>query len=171
MKDHRTAIADFINKKDGKVILEIGVDQGDLGKQIKRFCPQITDFYMIDPWEVYSGNGAGTLAARTEARWEQVFANVKRFFADDSRFKILRMTSIEASKLTFPPLDFCFIDGNHDEESVREDTLTWLPKIKVGGTIAGDDWGIYPGVAEAVTKIFPKVFFIHHRVWVYTKTS
>lgn len=62
-------------------------------------------------------------------------------------------------------LDFVFIDAAHDTASVMRDIRAWLPKLKPGGTLAGDDlwWpdgppgtahrppGAYP-VREAVTR-------------------
>lgn len=53
-------------------------------------------------------------------------------------------------------LDFVFIDASHDYQSVRQDILAWLPKVKPGGTIAGHDYDRYP-VARAVQEIFEKV--------------
>jgi hypothetical protein len=37
-------------------------------------------------------------------------------------------------------IDAVFIDACHSEESVRNDILCWLPKIKEGGVVFGDDW-------------------------------
>jgi hypothetical protein len=53
-------------------------------------------------------------------------------------------------------LDFVFIDAAHDYESVRQDILTWLPKIKKGGYIGGHDFRFDEniGVYEAVNDIF-----------------
>jgi len=52
-------------------------------------------------------------------------------------------------------LDFVFIDAAHDYESVKEDITMWLPKVKRGGVIAGDDYSTWPGVKQAVDEIFP----------------
>lgn len=62
-------------------------------------------------------------------------------------------------------LDFVFIDAAHDTASVMRDIGAWLPKMKSGGTLAGDDFwwpdgapemanpppGTFP-VREAVTR-------------------
>ena len=51
-------------------------------------------------------------------------------------------------------LDFVFIDGAHDYESVKTDLISWLPLIKVGGVMAGHDFGMQ-GVNQALEEILP----------------
>ena len=66
----------------------------------------------------------------------------------------IRMPSIEASKLYEDnSLDFVFIDGAHDYFNVKQDIEHWLPKVKVGGYIAGDDY-VWPPINMAVKEIF-----------------
>lgn len=68
---------------------------------------------------------------------------------------VYAMTSIEAASIhPDGSLDFVFIDANHFYEKVREDILAWLPKIKVGGFIAGHDYETGPQVKRAVNEIF-----------------
>ena len=45
-----------------------------------------------------------------------------------------------AAQCPYPEVDFVFVDAAHDYESVRRDIRAWLPKVKRGGTIAGDDF-------------------------------
>lgn len=51
-------------------------------------------------------------------------------------------------------LDFVNIDGAHDYDSVKEDILAWLPKVKKGCYIAGDDFHHEP-LRRAVYDCFP----------------
>lgn len=54
--------------------------------------------------------------------------------------KIHVMKSVEAAKkYEDESLDFVFIDGAHDTQSVYEDCKAWYSKIKPKGVIAGDD--------------------------------
>jgi Methyltransferase domain len=67
----------------------------------------------------------------------------------------IRMTSVEASKkYEDNSLDFVLIDGSHRYEDVVDDIMHWLPKLKIGGWLAGDDyeWG---GVKKAVNELLP----------------
>jgi Methyltransferase domain len=50
-------------------------------------------------------------------------------------------------------IDAVFIDACHSEESVRNDILCWLPKIKEGGVVFGDDWA-WRSVKRGVHSVF-----------------
>jgi len=52
----------------------------------------------------------------------------------------VRMTSLEAAKLYEDnSVDFIMIDGEHTYEAVKADIQAWLPKMKNGGVMTGDD--------------------------------
>ena len=36
-------------------------------------------------------------------------------------------------------LDFVFLDASHEYKDVKDDIEHWLPKVKIGGTLGGDD--------------------------------
>ena len=64
--------------------------------------------------------------------------------------------STQAS-LTFPDkfFDFIFIDADHKYQSVKDDILNWLPKLKENGLMGGHDYCSYwVGVKEAVDEVF-----------------
>lgn len=50
-------------------------------------------------------------------------------------------------------IDFLMIDGDHSYEPVKADIAGWLPKMKAGALIAGDDW-LWPGVNRAFKEAF-----------------
>ena len=61
----------------------------------------------------------------------------------------------EATKYEDGYFDIVYIDASHDYESVKKDILAWLPKVKEGGIISGDDYvSVWPGVIQAVNEIF-----------------
>ena len=67
----------------------------------------------------------------------------------------VRASSLDASKLyEDSSIDFVFIDASHEYEDVKADIAAWLPKVKVGGVIAGHDYtpGAWPGVIQAVDE-------------------
>ena len=48
---------------------------------------------------------------------------------------------MEASKkFSDGSLDFVYIDARHEYDSVKEDIVSWLPKIKKGSFIGGHDY-------------------------------
>jgi len=68
------------------------------------------------------------------------------------------MTSQEAA-LLYPDasLDFCMIDAGHELDEITADIISWLPKIKPGGILSGDDYiPNFPGVIQAVDAAFGK---------------
>lgn len=82
----------------------------------------------------------------------------------------LRMTSKEAAKkFKRNSLDVVFIDLDHSYEAVKEDIQLWLPKVKKGGYIAGDDYHEnWRGVIKAVDELLPHATFIGD-CWIYQK--
>jgi predicted O-methyltransferase YrrM len=71
------------------------------------------------------------------------------------KYKAIKATSKAASrKFKDESLDVVFIDLNHSYESVKEDIALWLPKVKKGGYLAGDDYHQnWPGVIQAVNEM------------------
>ena len=53
-------------------------------------------------------------------------------------------------------IDFIYIDGNHQYDFVKKDLEDYVPKVKVGGVIAGHDYGgpTTPGVTKAIDEYF-----------------
>lgn len=73
-------------------------------------------------------------------------------------------------------LTMVFLDARHDYESVKEDITLWLPKVKVGGILGGDDMGVpgeanpvWPGVKKAVNELLPGWKYSPHDAWLFIK--
>lgn len=84
----------------------------------------------------------------------------------------IRKTSKEAA-LLYPDesLDIVFIDADHSYESVVQDIELWLPKVKIGGILAGHDYGngYHPGVKQAVDEKLNHIHIKDDTCWVYHK--
>jgi predicted O-methyltransferase YrrM len=86
--------------------------------------------------------------------------------------------SVKASHLfSDNSVSMVFLDTDHSYEHVMAEVLAWLPKVKKGGIIAGDDIGlpnepepVWPGVRRAVTEVFG-TNWLHspHDSWVHFK--
>lgn len=88
----------------------------------------------------------------------------------ERKFTSIKATSKSASKkFADESLDVVFIDLNHSYESVKEDIQLWLPKVKKGGILAGDDYHEnWPGVIQAVDELLYGRAFIDD-CWIYHK--
>jgi predicted O-methyltransferase YrrM len=84
------------------------------------------------------------------------------------RIKVIRNNSLNESKnYNDEHFDVVYIDASHDYQSVKEDILNWLPKVKKGGIICGDDYiSGWPEVVQAVNELFnDKVNKLGHQQW------
>jgi MMP 1-O-methyltransferase len=74
--------------------------------------------------------------------------NMEAFNVDSLVRPIVKM-SWEAAKDFNEKIEFLFIDGAHDYESVKKDIQDWFPRLVVGGTVSfhDSDW---PGVMDAM---------------------
>lgn len=83
----------------------------------------------------------------------------------------IRLDSVQAAEQINEPLDFVYIDGDHSYQGIREDLEAWFPKVRVGGIIAGHDYGqpAFPGVKAVVDAFFDRFGIkVHHEgvgVW------
>lgn len=106
------------------------------------------EYWCVDDYKPY-----GEMPYDREADF--LFA-VERLKPHAGRVKMVRMGSVEASALFAPgTVDFIYIDGAHDYESVRTDLHTWYPKLTERGIIAGHDFDDIPhhaGVKRAVEE-------------------
>ena len=157
--------------QDGAHIVEIGCWKGcsaafvaveiiNSGKNIKFDCVDI----WLDNWSEpnekirHGYKNVGT-------PYEQFLENMKPV---ENHYTPIRMASVKAAALYQDnSLDLVFIDADHEYKSVREDILAWLPKVKSGGVIAGDDYdNTFPGVIKATNELL-KPLKINGITWIY----
>jgi len=75
------------------------------------------------------------------------------------KIKIIKNDSISESK-NYPDeyFDVVYIDASHEYECVKDDIISWLPKVKKGGILCGDDYCVgWPQVVRAVDEVLGKV--------------
>ena len=70
-------------------------------------------------------------------------------------FETIKDTSQNASK-QFPlnSIDYIMIDAGHSYDSLIGDLKNWYHKVKPGGYISGDDYGVFSGVTQAANDFF-----------------
>jgi predicted O-methyltransferase YrrM len=82
-----------------------------------------------------------------------------------SHINPIRCSSVEAAtRYPDASLDFVFLDAAHDAASVEADVRAWLPKVKAGGLLAGDDFH-YPDVKEGIDACRLSITGTMGRLW------
>jgi hypothetical protein len=51
-------------------------------------------------------------------------------------------------------IDFIMLDAGHSYEALMDDFKYWYHKVKPGGYISGDDYGVFGGVTQAADEFF-----------------
>jgi hypothetical protein len=90
------------------------------------------------------------------AKQEDILEIFKQNTKEFKNLKIVQKESLEAAKdVLDSSIDFIFIDAGHTYEEVKADILAWLPKVKPGGMLAGDDYlpNTWMGVVQAVDEL------------------
>jgi hypothetical protein len=66
-------------------------------------------------------------------------------------------------------LEWVHLDARHDYASVKTDIETWLPKLKSGGWLSGDDYdkSKWPEVVKAVGDVLPGAKLWTNQQWRY----
>ena len=144
----------------GSACAEVGVWKGDFSERILEVV-RPRRLHLIDPWravesEGYEGARYGGRLAEGQAEMDAVHAAVLERFARERRkgvVKVHRLSSVEAAEhFRDGELDFVYIDGNHLYEFVKADLEAFASKVKPGGFIGGDDYGVAGWWKDGVTR-------------------
>lgn len=143
--------------RPGAILVEIGCWKGKsaafAGVEIINSGKPIR-FFTVDHFQG-STEKHRNLPEVAEGRLEEIArANLARV---SSVVTVLAMTSVEAAA-TFEDrsVDFLFVDGTHDYASVKADLEAWLPKLREGAVVAGDDAN-WRGVKEAAREVLGEI--------------
>jgi SAM-dependent methyltransferase len=72
-----------------------------------------------------------------------------------NNFNIIKDTSENAaSQFENSSLDFVLLDAGHSYSDLMNDLNSWYKRVKPGGYIVGDDFGVFKGVTQAASEYF-----------------
>jgi hypothetical protein len=132
----------FFGDKD-IVGVEIGVWHADGSIGLLDSMPNLK-LYSVDPWLYQPGRGYEaedrTITAEENQKeqdrtYDEVIEKLEKY---GDRSVVVRAKSDDA--IITEPLDFVWIDGDHNEDTVRRDILNWKDKLKKRSILCGHDW-------------------------------
>lgn len=175
------ALIRLLEDREHKVGAEIGVFEGDNSISLIENLPGLMTLCCVDPFKMYPEfkkslykqgkvfkadykEVAKKFKSRIQAldvifvdNWREPCQPALDYEPDKRLVQAWKHFSIDVAPL-YPDefFDFVFIDGNHAYEFIKADIEAWLPKVKIGGMLAGHDWIHKPkyGIIRAVKEIF-----------------
>lgn len=162
---HKFFAYDLIAYKKPRTIVELGTYKGT---SLWSFAQAVQDLhvdariYCVDTW-----SGDVHMGQYGDAVFDMV-RRIRHDYYNRVPITFLRMTFDEAAKdFADGSIDLLHIDGTHTYEAVKNDFVTWLPKMKKTGIIlmhdimvTRDDFGVYRLWRE-ITQRYTTMEFHH----------
>jgi hypothetical protein len=142
-------------------ILFIGTYEGDFADMLM-VTWKGRKLYCVDPWQP----GYDNMDPASSADMVEVEAKArKKLDKYGKTVHILKETSAEAaSQFDEGQLDFVYLDGRHQTDSMAQDLSLWWPKLRSGGILAGHDI-VCPGEKGGGWGAFIQLpIFLHARM-------
>lgn len=168
MLSARETVIQMVKDRKPETYVEVGCWKGELLRQIK---PLVKKAVGIDPHRLELNEFGeyhctmGSPVPIPQDELDEIAQECAREFGTS----FLRTTSLKAAqKFEDGSLDFVFIDAIHDYDHVKEDIQAWLPKVKKGGMLCGDDYKPkrFNGLCKGVQEVLPD-FTLNGVVWCY----
>lgn len=116
--------------------VEVGVAEGWYSSKIMELG-SVQIMFGVDPYERHRGYMDYT----RESTYNRLKAKAHERLDKYDNYNFIEDYSLNVAKdFGDGMLDFVYIDGDHSYTAVMDDIEVWLPKLKLGGIIAGDDY-------------------------------
>ena len=138
--DRLSLWSDFIETLGIRTCAEVGVYRGLFAESLLRRCDEIERYYMLDPWRHLTDWNKPANRLNSEFASIRCEALERTDFASGRRVVLQGKTTEVSDQIPHQSLDFAYIDADHTLRGITIDLIRMLPKMKVGGVIAGDDF-------------------------------
>jgi predicted O-methyltransferase YrrM len=145
---HGEQILRLLEQYRPKVVVELGTWMGAsaiaMARSVRRWGGTVT---CVDTWAGHSAYGdevGAPLMILPCARY-MVQAGV------GASLRLIPSTTVAAAAQWHGPIDFLYVDADHSYRGVLADLRAWIPHVRTGGLIVGDDYQhpLFPGVRLA----------------------
>lgn len=129
----RDVVPKVVRDQGLRVGVEVGTDRGTFADLLLGTAKLVYKLYCVDPYRSY--------AEMSYPRLPDLLIATHRLSVYGDRPQFLQMSSKRAAEfLSNVELDFVYIDGAHDRQSVAEDLDLWWPRLREGGLFSGHDF-------------------------------
>ncbi len=155
---YRQATFDLAIKNDHGIVVEVGVYEGALSKKFSQL-PSLEHLYVVDSWDGYYSKFG-------DDHMEKIAQGVIAWGKTEPKVTVLRLDTADAAEqFAEESIDFFHTDGDHSLAGIRRDIRLWLPKVKRGGIISGDNYEAAT-VAQGVNELLPqRELLANGRLW------
>ena len=145
-------LPEICKELDFKVAVEVGVLEGEYSEVLCVASPQMHVF-SVDPWLYYPVHNHFRRQHHHNRAYKAAVERLSKY----PNNTIIKKASVDAAKdFQDESIDFVFIDGDHSFLGITQDLAAWIPKVKVGGIVAGHDFSDSPrgwyGSVETVVR-------------------
>ena len=147
----------FVTTAGAREVAEIGVYRGRFAEALLGSCPQIENYYMVDPWRRLRrwnkpNNKRDTAFSRI---YDEAMSRTREWA--DKRVVLRGTTRRMAPRIADGTLDFVYVDGDHTLRGITIDLVMLYPKLRDGGWIGGDDFK--PSIWQHTDEYEPTLVF------------
>lgn len=152
--NHGHKILELIEQHRPAVCVELGTWQGasaiPVARTIARWGGTLS---CVDTWAGELNEDGGSAAGKSPI----MLLSCARAIVEagvGANVRLIPAMTVDAATFWSAPIDFLYVDADHSYEGVRADLVAWVPHVRPGGLIVGDDYEHprYPGVKHAWDK-------------------
>ena len=133
-------VADIVRNNNYKTYVEVGCGYGQHLKNVKETGVHA---WGVDCYVPYEDDSFSEMICNLPIQGtpQDKFDALADKAREVSGAILIREPSLQAvNRFQNNSLDCVFIDGNHSYEAVKQDLAAWWDKVRVGGTLVGDDY-------------------------------
>lgn len=154
----------------GSICAEIGVYKGDYSEAILSVVKP-NQLHLIDPWRFqvdkrYDSSWYGGATGKDQENMDSIYNSVQKRFANEIKAGVVgthRLPSDQAAgSFKDGYFDWVYIDGDHQYKYVKKDLENFYKKVKVGGFLVCDDYGIQGWWDDGVLKAVHEFLLNNH---------